>query len=179
MRLRCGIKVPAAMSAIRLNMDLMARAMKSHMLIGTSFGQSLGVYLLEKEFMAELRQFSVIFHSMDPSEAVRQRGELLLERLARLAPGIMRGRMMIESRHRRHHQGNVFHVSVQVHLAGVDVEVTNDPDLNHAHEDVYVAMRDAFNAAKRQLGERGARRSGKGARHEQRRFNDRPEQQPS
>jgi hypothetical protein len=29
----------------------------------------------------------------------------------------------------------------------LDVEVTHDPELNHAHEDVYVAMRDAFRAA--------------------------------
>lgn len=127
--------------------------------------------------MNERGQFSVVFHSMEPSDAIRQRAEVLLQRLARLTPDIIRGKMVIESRHRHHYRGNVYHVVIRLHLPGLDIDVTHDPELNHAHEDVYVAMRDACDAAKRQLKAHEERRSGKAARHERERFNNRPEQQ--
>jgi ribosome-associated translation inhibitor RaiA len=127
--------------------------------------------------MPDLGKFSVVFHSMEPSEAVRVRGEALLSRLGRLSGDIMRGKMVIESRHRHHHRGNVYHVSIKMHLPGLDIEVSHDPELNHAHEDVYVAMRDAFRAARRQLEGHQAKRGVKAARHEQERFENRPEQQ--
>lgn len=127
--------------------------------------------------MPQPAQFSVVFHSMEPSEAVRARGELLLNRLAHFSPDIMRGKMVIESRHRHHHQGNIYHVSIKVHLPGLDIEVSHDPERNHAHEDVYVAMRDAFRAARRQLEGHEAKRGAKAARHEHERFENRPEQQ--
>jgi len=127
--------------------------------------------------MTEAEHFSVVFHSMEPSEAVRLRGEHLLQRLARISPEIMRGKMMIEGRHRHHHQGNLYHVSIRLHLPGLDIEVTHDPELNHAHEDVYVAMRDACRAARRQVSAHEARRGSKAARHERERFNNRPERQ--
>lgn len=125
--------------------------------------------------MPELGQFTVVFHSMEPSEAVRSRGESLLKRLCHFNSGIMRGKMVIESRHRHHHQGNNYHVSIKLHLAGLDIEVSHDPELNHAHEDVYVAMRDAFRAARRQLGAREDKRGAKAARHERERLMNRPE----
>jgi ribosome-associated translation inhibitor RaiA len=140
--------------------------------------QSPLIQKTSERFMDELGQFSVVFHSMEPSDAIRQRAETLLQKLAHLTPDIMRGKMVIESRHRHHHQGNVYHVAIRLHLPGLDIEVSHDPELNHAHEDVYVAMRDACDAAKRQLKAHEARRSGKAARHERERFNNRPEQQP-
>jgi hypothetical protein len=42
---------------------------------------------------------------------------------------------------------------------------------------VYVAMRDAFRAARRQLEAHEDKRSGRAARHEHERFDNRPEQQ--
>lgn len=132
---------------------------------------------VEKIYMTEVGHFSVVFHSMEPSEAVRQRGETLLRRLARLSPDIMRGKMVIEGRHRHHHQGNLYHVSIRLHLPGLDVEVSHDPERNHAHEDVYVAMRDACRAAQRQLRAYEDRRGSKASRHERERFSNRPEQQ--
>ena len=112
---------------------------------------------------------------MEPSEPVRQRGELLLQRLIKSHPAIMRGAMTIEGRHRHHHQGNLFHVALRFHLPGLDIVVSHDPERNHAHEDVYVAMRDACDAARKQLEAYEGRRSGKGAKHERERFEGKPE----
>lgn len=121
----------------------------------------------------EYGRFAVEFHNMEPSDAVRTRAEQLLGKLLRASPTIIRGTMTIESRHRHHHQGNVYHVCLNLHLPGRDIVVSHDPERNHAHEDVYVAIRDACDAAKKQLASL-ERFSGKGAQHLKSRFEANP-----
>ncbi len=120
-------------------------------------------------------RFTVVFHNAEPSEAVRSRAQYLLDKLLHYQPNIMRGTLTIEGRHRHHHQGNVFHVSLNLHLSGKEIVVSRDPERNHAHEDVYVALRDACDAARKQLDalEQG---SGKGARHTRHRLEENPRQ---
>jgi ribosomal subunit interface protein len=50
-----------------------------------------------------------------------------------------------------HQQGQLYHVQVDLKVPGRDIVVNRNPTQDHAHEDLYVALRDAFNAAKRQL----------------------------
>lgn len=121
----------------------------------------------------EYGRFSVVFHNMDPSDALRSRAEVLLARLLRVSPTIIRGTLTVEARHKHHHQGNVYHVSLNLHLPGRDIVVSHDPERNHAHEDVYVALRDACNAARKQLASL-ERFSGKGAQHAKSRFEANP-----
>jgi hypothetical protein len=117
---------------------------------------------------------TVAFHNVDPSEAVESRGLYLLGKLLNLFPSIMRGVMTVEGRHRHHHHGNLFHVSLRFHIPQGDVVVSHDPERNHAHEDVYVAMRDACDAARKQLSHTIGRRKGEGRRHERSRFDSNP-----
>lgn len=98
-----------------------------------------------------MSELSVVFHKMESSDAVRARAEDLLRRLQRYSPGIIHSRMVIEARHRHHHHGNLYHVSIMAHSSGLDVEISHDPERDHAHEDVYVAMRDAFRAARKRM----------------------------
>ena len=127
--------------------------------------------------MNEQDLFTIVFNSVEPSDAVRQRALALLTKLLKISPSIMRGTMVIEGRHRHRHHGNLFHISVKLQLPGVDVVVSHDPERNHAHEDIFVAMRDACEAARKQLEAYESRRSGKGRQHEQERYSNRPEQQ--
>jgi cold shock CspA family protein/ribosome-associated translation inhibitor RaiA len=60
-------------------------------------------------------------------------------------------RVVVDTPHRHHRQGNLFHVRLDVRVPGRDLVVNREPSADHAHEDVYVAVRDAFDAAKRQL----------------------------
>ena len=55
-------------------------------------------------------------------------------------------RIVVEVPHRHHHQGKQFHVRIDIGVPGDEIVVNRD----HA-EDVYVALRDAFDAARRQL----------------------------
>ena len=48
-------------------------------------------------------------------------------------------------------EGGVYHVRVDLTVPGREIVVSRDPAENHAHEDVYVAIRDAFDATRRQL----------------------------
>jgi hypothetical protein len=117
---------------------------------------------------------TVVFHKVEPSEAVVARATQLMGKLLQGFPVIMHGTMTIEGRHHHHHQGNLYHVAVRFHLPGGDVVVSHDPERNHAHEDLYVTMRDACGAARKQLAQAAARAQGAGRRHEHSRFEGNP-----
>ncbi len=74
-----------------------------------------------------------------------------MDRFERYYSRIMGCRVMIESRHRHHHKGKLYHVRIDVTVPGDELVVSREPDDNHAHEDAYVAIRDAFDAMERQL----------------------------
>lgn len=57
----------------------------------------------------------------------------------------------VEAPHRHHHQGKLFQVGIDLILPGTEIVVNRAPQEDHAHEDVFVAVRDAFDAARRQL----------------------------
>ena len=54
--------------------------------------------------------------------------------------------VVVEAPHKHHHQGKQFNVRIDIGVPGNEIVVNRDH-----HEDVYVALRDAFDAAKRQL----------------------------
>ncbi len=93
----------------------------------------------------------ITFRNMDPSEAVAVRVRKLAERLERFHERIVGCRVVIEAPHRRHHHGKLFHVRVDLTVKGAELLVRREPAEHHAHEDVYVALRDAFRATRRQL----------------------------
>ena len=121
----------------------------------------------------EYGRFTVVFHNAEPSEAVRTRAHHLLDKLLQFHPTIMHGSLTVEGRHRHHHQGNLYHVAINLHLSGRNVVVSRDPERDHAHEDVYVALRDAYDAARKQL-EQLEYLSGGRVRHNRMRFEGNP-----
>lgn len=119
-------------------------------------------------------RITIIFHNVTPSEAVEARAWHLMEKLLAFFPAIMRGSMTIEGRHHHHRQGNLYHVALRLHVPGIDVIVSRDPERNHAHKDIYVAMRDACEAARKQLDQVLKREHGSGVRHTRARFDSNP-----
>jgi cold shock CspA family protein len=88
---------------------------------------------------------------MDSSEAVEAKLKSEAEKLDMLYDQIMRCRVVVEADHKHHHKGNIYHVRVDLTVPGSELVADREPGQHHAHEDVYVAIRDAFNAASRQL----------------------------
>jgi ribosomal subunit interface protein len=93
----------------------------------------------------------ITFRDMEPSAALEARIRKNIERLERKFGRLISCRVMVEASHRRHQQGKLFHVRIDVTLPGREVVVGREPAERHSHEDAHVAVRDAFNALRRQL----------------------------
>ncbi len=77
-------------------------------------------------------------------------------------------RVVVEMPHKHHHQGKQFNVRIDIGVPGSEIVVNHDH-----HEDVYVALRDAFDAAKRQLEDYARKIRGDIKTHEPKRPNER------
>lgn len=93
----------------------------------------------------------ISFRNTDPSPAVETRIRERAESLERFSDRITSCRVIVERNHRHHHQGNLYHVRVDLRVPGNQIVASREHGDRHAHEDVYVAVRDAFDAAERQL----------------------------
>jgi len=93
----------------------------------------------------------ITFRNFEPSDAVKAQVNDRASKLDRFYDGIIGCRVVIESPHRHHHQGKIFHVRIDLTVPQGEIVVNREPEENHAHEDVFVAIRDAFNAVQRQL----------------------------
>jgi len=93
----------------------------------------------------------ITFRHMDSSEAVAERIRERAGELERFFDRIISCRVVVECRHPRRRQGNLFRVRVDLKIPGREIAVGRDPAAHHSHEDVYVAIRDAFDAARRAL----------------------------
>jgi len=102
----------------------------------------------------------VTFRDMEPSAAVEAKIRDRADKLDRYYDRIMGCRVVVEAPHRRHHQGKLYHVRIDLTVPGGEVAVTREAAENHAHEDVYVAIRDAFDAAQRRLEDYARRQRG-------------------
>lgn len=93
----------------------------------------------------------IVFRNIDRSDAVEAKVREKIEALERYCDRITACRVMIEEPHRRHTAGNLFHIRIDLTVPGKEIVVRRDPPADHAREDVYVAVRDAFDAVRRQL----------------------------
>ena len=93
----------------------------------------------------------VTFKGMDPSPALEARIREKAAHLERFESDILRCHVTVEAPHRHHRQGRLYDVRIEVFVPRGDVVVVRQSTQDHAHEDPFVAVRDAFNAAVRQL----------------------------
>jgi cold shock CspA family protein/ribosome-associated translation inhibitor RaiA len=93
----------------------------------------------------------ISFHGMDPSPAVEAKARERIGELEQFHDRITSCHVKIEAPHRHGHHGKIYRVSIDIQLPGAEIAVSNAHELNHAHEDIYVALRDSFDAARRQL----------------------------
>jgi ribosome-associated translation inhibitor RaiA len=88
------------------------------------------------------------FIGLAPSEAVESAVRTRVEQIEGICADITGLRVAIEQEHRHQHQGREFSVRLDLTLPGQELALTH-----FRHEDVYVALRDAFDAAKRRIEE--------------------------
>src|SRR4249920_598435 len=95
------------------------------------------------------KPLQITIHGMEHSAALDAHIREKAAKLEEFYPRMIGCHVTVEQAHRHHQQGTQFEVHIDVHVPGRGEVVVNR---QHA-EDVYVALRDAFDAAKRQLEE--------------------------
>jgi ribosomal subunit interface protein len=88
----------------------------------------------------------ITIRDMPHSDALETHIRDKVNKLDEFFDRIMSCRVVVEMPHKHHHQGKHFNVRLDIGVPGSELVVNRD----HA-EDVYIALRDAFDAAKRQL----------------------------
>jgi len=88
----------------------------------------------------------ITIRDMENSEALETHIRQKAQKLDEFFNHIMSCRVVVEMPHKHHHQGKQFNVRIDIGVPGNEIVVNRD----HS-EDVYIALRDAFDAAKRQL----------------------------
>ncbi len=112
----------------------------------------------------------ISFRHMEPSEAIEA---VVREKAAQLdahADRMMGCRVVVQpaAKHRRH--GNLYEVRLDITVPGEEIVVTRGPGEHAEYRDIQVALRDAFDSARRQLEDyvrcrRGAVKALEGAPH--------------
>ena len=108
----------------------------------------------------------IAFRNLDRSEAIEARIRERAEKLDQYHGRIMSCRVAVEALHKHHRHGNHYHVRIDLTVPGGELVANREPDEHHAYTDVYVAIRDAFDAIRRQLEDYGRRQSRQVKEHE-------------
>lgn len=132
----------------------------------------------------------ITFRHMPPSPAIEENIREKAAKLDELYDKIMSCRVAVEAPHRHHHKGKAYVVRIDLTVPGGELVVnrepqrlvpkkargdgeidrdfaeSHEPSKHAAHEDIYVAIRDAFTAAGRKLQDHARRRRGEVKLHE-------------
>lgn len=93
----------------------------------------------------------ITFRNMPVSDAVETKIRERADSLGKFFPDIVACKVVVESTARSHHKGKLYYLLVDVTVPGKVLVTKRHPADNHAHEDIYVAVRVAFDEMRRQL----------------------------
>jgi len=119
---------------------------------GLGLEAPLGVTRAVEEAMQT--PLDITFRGMEPSAAVEDAIHRWATRLEHTCDRIERCGVVVEMPHRHHRHGSTFRILIVLGIPDGTIVVSRDPGRDHTHENVYVAIADAFRAARRQLEER-------------------------
>jgi ribosomal subunit interface protein len=108
----------------------------------------------------------ITYRGLDPSPAVDADIRDKAAKLDHYYDHIMSCRVMVEAPHRHSRQGNIYHVRVDLKVPDRELVASRDTAKYDSHEDLYVAIRDAFAAIQRQLEDYARHRRGDTKTHE-------------
>ena len=109
----------------------------------------------------------ISWRNLKSSAAIESEVRKKAEKLNEFYSHIMSCRIVIEAPHGHHHKGNLYHIRIDLTVPGGEIVAKRDPPKHSAHEDIYVAVRDAFDAARRQLQDYARRQRGDVKKHAQ------------
>lgn len=109
----------------------------------------------------------ITFRDIEPSAAIEANIREKAAKLDQFYNQIMSCRVVVEVPHAHHHQGKLYQVHIDLTVPEGELLVTHGHHhKDHSHEDVYVAIRDSFDAMERQLEDYARKRRGDVKKHE-------------
>jgi ribosomal subunit interface protein len=102
----------------------------------------------------------ITFRHTEHSDMAEARIRERAAKLDRIYQDIVAGHVVVDLPQHRHRKGKMFQVEITLTVPGRELVVNRDPLLDHAHEDAYVAIDDAFDAMERKLKEHARELSG-------------------
>jgi cold shock CspA family protein len=118
------------------------------------------------------------FRNLRPSTAIEDSIRAEVAKLATFYDRITNCRVLIEIPHKHHRSGQRYHIRIDIAVPGSELVVMHEPGLRHAiremeldegqkaleldaaHKELYVALRDTFAAARRRLQDYARRQRG-------------------
>lgn len=97
------------------------------------------------------RDLQITYRGMSPSDALSDHIREQAGKLEQFFDGIVGCHVVVEEPHRHQRQGKHFHVRVDLHVPGKEIVAGYGHGEKDVHEDPYLAVSDAFEAARRQL----------------------------
>ena len=92
----------------------------------------------------------ITFRNVSRTDEIEARIRAKAAKLDKFFDRIVGCRVVVESPHNHHNKGNHYRVRIELTVPGGELVVDRDPE-SRDHEDLSVALRDAFLAAQRQL----------------------------
>jgi ribosome-associated translation inhibitor RaiA len=94
----------------------------------------------------------ITFRNMESSPTLEARIRELATKLEKFSQQMIRCHVVVEAPHHQHHeQGALFDFQIDIAVPGKEIVIGHTHTKDPAHENAYVALRDAFRAARRQL----------------------------
>lgn len=93
----------------------------------------------------------ISFQDIDPSPAVEASIREKIAELEKFHPRITACNVVIRAPHRSGRKGRTYDIRIRLDIPGKELVISRDTGADHAHEDIYVAIRDSFNEARRRL----------------------------
>lgn len=93
----------------------------------------------------------ISFRHMEHAAAIEALVREKAERLDKFAADIMSCRVVVEPAGKHHQHGNLYEVRIDLTVPGEEIAVTRESSEHTEYKDVEVALRDAFDSARRKL----------------------------
>jgi ribosomal subunit interface protein len=106
------------------------------------------------------------FRNLQASEALESYIRKRVGKLDDMSETLVSCRVVVEAPHKHQRKGRLYQVRIDMSLPGKTIAASSEQNLNQAHEDVYVAVRDVFDAVQRQMQEHVYRKKGHTKSHE-------------
>jgi cold shock CspA family protein/ribosome-associated translation inhibitor RaiA len=96
----------------------------------------------------------ISFHNLPHSDEIEDRIREEVDRLEEFYDEIMSCRIVVDVPHRHHGEGNLYEIRIDLKTPGGEIVVKRNPAEHMEYRDLDLAIRDAFDGAKRQLEDR-------------------------